>query len=169
LIMRPVHSVRKVPGCFGDRNRCFFNKMRLSEFAAISIRAANSQASCLKLGSGQSPADHPPPRTEPRNRLNSEASEPETARAGCRQTQEKDIPGARRTTTEVLQSSETQWSSQVSPAPETWPHVRGISLQGWQIRTQRGTIVALGRAAPGQPPPLSFLGAARTSRDGAYL
>jgi hypothetical protein len=68
--MRPVHTVRKIPGCFRNRNRHFLHKVRVSEFMDTSIRDANEQSSCFRLGSCQMPADERRPRTEPRNSLN---------------------------------------------------------------------------------------------------
>jgi len=40
--MRPVHTVRKIPGCFRNRNRRFLHKIRLSDFTDLSIRDANN-------------------------------------------------------------------------------------------------------------------------------
>jgi hypothetical protein len=45
--MRPVHTVGKIPGCFGNRNRRFLHTIRLSEFTDMSIRDANRQSSAL--------------------------------------------------------------------------------------------------------------------------
>ena len=103
--MRPVHTVRKVPGCFRNRNRRFLHNIRVSEFMDISIRDANKQSPCFGLGLCQSLAHEPQSRTDPKYSLNSEVSKPEWVRAGRRQTPEKQIPAPRLAAPQAPRSS----------------------------------------------------------------